>query len=55
MKYESLRELETQEKFYSDEVKKLRLKQQIAKHKENLERMKRDPTYDPLAEALKRL
>lgn len=55
MQTKSLKELEAQAKFYADEVEKLRLKQKIARHKENIERMKRDPTYDSLAESLNRL
>lgn len=55
MEYESLQKLEIAERFYADEVQKLHLKQQIDRHKQNIERMKKDPSYDPLAEALKRL
>lgn len=55
MEYESLSALQATEKFYCDELEKQRLKYQIERHKNNLERMKKDPTYDPLRESLKNL
>lgn len=48
MEYESLSALQATEKFYRDEIEKERLKQQITKHKYDLERMQNDPSYDPL-------
>lgn len=52
MGYESLSSLEATEKFYRDEIEKERLKQQIARHKYDLERMQKDPSYDPLRKKL---
>lgn len=52
MGYESLSSLEATEKFYRDEIEKERLKQRIARHKFDLERMKEDPSYDPLRKRL---
>lgn len=51
----SLLELQAVEKYYYEQIEKTRLENRIARHKNDLERMNKDPNYDPLLEKLKNL